>query len=167
MVGVSTALTSGLGWLVYRFHAEASRVVAIRALDPDDAEAQALGAALKSSEWRLVASLVAFAVVLAAVLAVWQIVGTHRFVGPLYYLERECGRIRAGQLSPMRPLRKHDLLHRFFEAFRAMQEALRTRTLADADRLAALAADAEKAGAKEVASALRELVEERRKQLAG
>src|SRR5437762_12417711 len=83
MVAVRALLTGGLGWLVLRFQSEASRVVSLRALDPGDETAQVLQAEFARSERMLVVALVVFGVVLSSVLAVWQIVTTHKIAGPL------------------------------------------------------------------------------------
>lgn len=157
MVGLSTALTGVLGYLVFLYNREAARVVDIRALDPTDAEARVLQAALHNSERNLVVGLVVFAVALAVILAVWQVVTTHRVAGPLYYIAHQTRRIRDGHLGSLRPLRKSDLLHGFFETFREMHAALRSRAESDASAFARLAEKAEAAGQTEIASELREL----------
>lgn len=161
MALVSAILTAGLGWMVYRFNGVASRVVDLRALDPGDFEAQALAKAFHGSERNLVIGLVVFGVVLALVLAVWQIVTTQRVAGPLYYIAHQTKRMRDGFLGTLHPLRKHDMLHGFFETFREMHDAMRDRARNDAELFARLADQAEKGGQPEVAAELRTLAQQR------
>src|SRR2546425_11975843 len=96
MVVVSAALTSGLGWLVYHFNGEASRVVGLRALDPTDETAQFLQAEYSHNARLLLWALIGFGVLLSMVLAAWQIVTTHKVAGPLYYISHQVRRIREG-----------------------------------------------------------------------
>lgn len=165
MVAVSGGLTLAFGALVYHFHAEASRVVNVRALDPADGTAQALQAEFARSGHALVLSLVAFGLLLSGALALWQIATTHRIAGPLYYLGHQLRRVRDGKLGLLHPLRRGDLLHDFFERFREMHDALRARAMGDAVRFARLADDAERAGLLHVANELRALQHERERSL--
>ena len=157
MVAVALTLTALLGYMIHRFNQEASRIVDVRALDPTDVEAKAIREALQKSEVRLLAGLVAFAVVLAVLLAAWQIVHTHRVAGPLYYISHQIKRIRDGYLGKLHGLRKDDLLHGFFETFREMHDAMRSRAQAEAEQFARLAERAEAAGQAEVGAELRAL----------
>lgn len=161
MALVSAALTAGLGWLVYHENRVASRVVDLRALDPSDVEAQVLAAAFHRSDHRLLLGLFAFGVILALVLAAWQIVTTHRVAGPLYYIAHQTRRIRDGFLGSLHPLRKSDMLHGFFETFREMQEAMREKARREAEQFAGLAEQAEKAGLEAMAAELRALSKQR------
>jgi hypothetical protein len=161
MVAVSALLTGGLGWLVLHFQGEASRVVNVRVLDPTDETAQLLQAEFARTGRLLVGALIAFGVLLSLALAAWQIVTTHKIAGPLYYLGHQARRIRDGRLGTLHPLRKGDMLHTFFEEFRAMHEALRERARREADRFTRLAADAEQAGLAPLAAELRALAKER------
>ena len=165
MVAVASILTAGLGWLVFHFNREASRVVDVRAMDPTDAEAQALAEAFHRSEWQLLAGLVAFGVLLALVLFVWQIVSTHRIAGPLYYIQYQTRRIKDGFLGKLRPLREHDLLHGFFESFREMHEAMRKRAGDEAAQFGRMADEAEAAGHAKIAEELRALKRQREESL--
>ena len=157
MALVSALLTSGLGFMIYRFNAEASRVVDLRALDPSDSDAQALKEAYQRGSWHLLVGLIGFGIVLSVVLASWQIVTTHKIAGPLYYIAHQTRRVRDGFLGPLHPLRKGDMLHEFFEDFRAMHEALRERARSESETFERIAATVGKAGQNEAAAELREL----------
>lgn len=161
MALVSIALTAGLGWLVHHENRVASRVVDLRALDPSDVESQVLSAAFHRSEHHLLIGLFVFGVVLALVLAAWQIVTTHRVAGPLYYIAHQTRRIRDGFLGRLHPLRKNDMLHGFFETFREMQEAMRDRAQKEAEQFAGFAEQAETAGLDKMAAELRSLSKQR------
>lgn len=165
MVIVSALLTAGLGFLVLHFQGEASRVVNLRAFDPTDETAQFLQAEFARSGRMLVAALLGFGVLLSLALAAWQIVTTHKIAGPLYYIGHQARRIRDGKLGTLHPLRKGDMLHTFFEEFRAMHAALRERAGREAELFARLAGDAEKAGQAHVAVELRALQREREESL--
>lgn len=165
MALVSAALTAGLGWLVYRETRIASRVVDLRALDPSDVEAQVLSAAFHRSDHRLLIGLLIFGVVLALVLAAWQVVTTHRVAGPLYYIAYQTRHIRDGFLGPLHPLRKGDMLRGFFDGFREMQEAMRDRARKEAEQFARLAAQAESGGLDQLAVELRALSKQRQDSL--
>jgi hypothetical protein len=157
MAGVSIGLTGGLGWLVYHFNSEASRVVGLRAMDPTDEMAQVLQAQFARSDHLLLGALVAFGVLLTVVLGIWQVVTTHKVAGPLYYISYQVKRISDGYLGTLHPLRKGDMLHGFFETFREMHETLRKRARAEATQFERLAVAVEQAGLKEAAAELREL----------
>ena len=165
MALVSAGLTSALGWLVYHFNKEASRVVDVRAFDPSDVEAQALAETFHRSERNLLIGLIVFGVVLAGVLAILQIVTTHKVSGPLYYIAHQTKRIRDGFLGTLHPLRKGDMLHGFFETFREMHAAMRERARAEQEQFTRLADQAEGTGQKPLAEELRALAKQREESL--
>jgi hypothetical protein len=165
MVAVSAVLTTGLGWLVYHFNAEASRVVGLRALDPTDETAQFLRSEFERGARLLVWALVGFGVLLSIVLAGWQIVTTHKVAGPLYYISHQVKRIRDGYLGTLHPLRKGDMLHAFFEDFREMHGALRKRAEEEVTLFERLARTAEEGGQLPLAEELRRLRRQREESL--
>ena len=165
MVLVSGGLTAGLGFLVYHFNAEASRVVGVRAMDPTDETAIALQQQFAHSGRMLVLALGAFGVLLALALAGWQIVTTHKVAGPLFYISHQVKRIREGYLGRLHPLRKSDMLHGFFENFREMHASLRQRAEQEAELFARLAEEADKAGQGALADELRKLQKQRESSL--
>lgn len=161
MALVAALLTAALGALVWRYNDEASRVVDLRALDPTDVEAALLKEAFARNNWVLVVGLIGFGVLLSVALALWQIVTSHKVAGPLYYVAHQTRRVREGYLGKLHPLRRRDLLHAFFEDFRAMHEALRDRAAREAVELSAMAERAERAGDSELAATLRRWKAER------
>ena len=165
MAAVSGGLTLGLGLFIYRFNAEASRVVNLRAMDPSDEGAQLLVTEFARSDRRIVLALLVFGVLLSLLLAAWQIVTTHKIAGPLYYLGQRARRIQNGKLGQMHPLRKGDSLKRFFEEFRAMHGELRAKAEREAALFAELAEAAARAGQPGLAERLRALENDRREAL--
>ena len=167
MAAVTLALTAGLGYMVLRYAAEASRIVDVRAMDPSDPEAQALAAAMHRDQGYLLIGLIVFGVAFALLITGWQLVFTHKVAGPIYYIGYQTRRMADGYLGPLRPLRKGDLFHAFFEEFRQLHDALRARAEREAAQFKRLAEAAEKAGQKEIAAELQALAQEREGSLGG
>lgn len=165
MVGVAVLLTASLGALVYHFHAEGARVVGLGALDPEDEAAKFLQEEFARTGRNLVLALIGFGLVLSLVLAAWQIVQTHKVAGPLYYIAHQVRRMRDGYLGRLHPLRRGDLLHKFFEGFREMHQAMRERAEREATLFEELASEAEAAGQAHIADELRKLHDQRRSSL--
>lgn len=165
MALVSAALTTGLGWLVYHYNKVAARVVDVRALDPTDVEAQVLAQAFHRGDVHLLIGLIAFGVLLTAVLFFWQLMTTNRVAGPLFYVAHQIKRMQAGSLGSLHSLRKTDMLHQFFEVFRKYHETLRERARREADQFTRLADLAQKGGLSDVATELRGLAQQRQDSL--
>lgn len=161
MALVSGGLTAGLGALIIYFNRLSSAIVDVRALDPTDSDAQALSVALHRNDRNLIIGLIVFGVLFAAILAIWQIVTTHRVAGPLYYIAHQTKRVRDGFLGKLHGLRKTDMLHGFFENFREMHEALRDRAQIESKEFTKLADEADKGGLFELGAKLRELAKKR------
>jgi hypothetical protein len=131
IVGISLVLTGLLGYFVISKAHEASRVVAVRALDPGDTLAQELAAQFARNDRLILLVLILFGALLAVVLAGYGIVLTHKVAGPLYKLAMYFDRIRDGHLGSLTNLRKGDELVDFFEHFKQAHDALRKRTEED------------------------------------
>jgi nitrogen fixation/metabolism regulation signal transduction histidine kinase len=125
IVGISLVLTAGLGYVVMSKAREASRVVAVRALDPTDTLAQELSAQFASNDRVMMITLIAFGLLLALVLSVYGIILTHKVAGPLYKVTTYLDRIRDGKLGVVYNLRKGDELVEFFEHFKKAHDRLR------------------------------------------
>jgi hypothetical protein len=132
LVAVATALSVGLGWLLWSAYRETSRVIALGDPEAGDSIARALAA---EDRGRIVLVAVALALVLVCLLAA-AVVITHRIAGPAFVLKRTCRQIADGSLARPRPLRDHDLLVDLAEAVGAMVDALRGREAADREALA-------------------------------
>lgn len=129
LVAAATALSLGLGWLLWQAYRETSRVIALG--DPDGGEsiAQALASA---DRWRIVVVAGALAGVLVCLLAAAVII-THRIAGPAFVIGRTARAIGEGSLAPPRPLRSHDLLIDLAGDVAGMVEALRDRESRERD----------------------------------
>jgi hypothetical protein len=125
MVAIAGALTSALGWVILSKAREASRVVAVRALDPTDELAQELVRQFERNDRMLIFLLIGFGVVMSVVLAAYGIVITHKVAGPLFKVTLYLDKIRDGKLGQVYALRKGDELVEFFGHFKAAHDALR------------------------------------------
>jgi hypothetical protein len=123
LVAVATALSLGLGGLLYSAYRETSRVIALGDPEVGDSIAAALAAEDRA---RIVLVAVALAAVLVCLLGA-AVVVTHRIAGPAFVIRTTCGRIAEGSLARPRPLRDHDLLVDLADALAAMVDALRAR----------------------------------------
>jgi hypothetical protein len=131
IVGISAALTGGLGYVVMSKAHEASRVVEVRAMDPEDALARELVQQFARNDRVMTLALIAFGLLLAVVLTAYGIVLTHKVAGPLFKVTLYLDKIREGKLGTVYNLRKGDQLVDFFEHFKSAHDALRSRTEAD------------------------------------
>ena len=127
LVAVATALSIGLGWLVWSAWRETSRVVALGVPEVADALAPALA---EADRGRIVAVAVALAIVLACLLGA-AVVVTHRIAGPAFAIARTCREVAAGRLAAPRRLRSRDLLQDLAGEVAVMVDALRERERAE------------------------------------
>ncbi len=130
-VAISALLTGVLGYLIMNKAHEASRVVAVRAMDPTDMLAQQLVAQFADNDRAMVYMLVAFGLTFCILVAAFSIVLTHKVAGPLYKVTVYFDRIRDGKLGTVFNLRKGDQLVEFFEHFKEAHDTLRKQTVED------------------------------------
>jgi hypothetical protein len=131
IVGISAALTGGLGYFVmYKAH-EASRLVEVRAMDPTDDLAQQLAQQFARNDRLLTIVLIAFGLLLSVILTAYGIVLTHKVAGPLFKVTLYLDKMRDGKLGIVYNLRKGDELVDFFDHFKSAHDALRARTEED------------------------------------
>jgi hypothetical protein len=135
LVAVATALSLGLGWLLWRAYRETSRVIALGDPDAGHSIAQALA---QEDHARIVLVAIALATVLVCLLGA-AVVVTHRIAGPAFAIGRTCRQVAEGTLARPRPLRARDLLVDLADEVEGMVDALRAR---EADEAAAVAAAA-------------------------
>lgn len=107
-----------MGAFLYRAYAENTRI-----LDIDPRYAAEMGRA----DQIFLLYLIALVVVMAVALGFWGIIVTHRISGPLYILSRYLGVLADGKFPDLRPLRRKDELHDFFNAFADAIAALKAR----------------------------------------
>ncbi len=153
IVLLAAILTGGLGYFVMSKAREASRLVSVQAMDPDNQLAQELARQFAHSDRILMLILIAFGFVLSIVMAVYGIMLTHKVAGPLYKITNHLDKMRDGKLGIVYNLRKGDQLVDFFEHFKGAHDALRTRTEED---IALLDKAAATIGSGPVADELRE-----------
>lgn len=107
-----------MGAFLYRAYAENTRILDI---DPRYA------AEMQRADQIFLLYLIALVVVMAVALGFWGIIVTHRISGPLYILGRYLGVLADGRFPDLRPLRRKDELHEFFNAFADAIAALKAR----------------------------------------
>lgn len=129
LVAAATALSLGLGWLLWQAYRETSRVIALADPDAGESIAQALAS---EDRWRIVVVAGALAGVLVCLLGAAVII-THRIAGPAFVIARTARAVGAGSLAPPRPLRSHDLLVDLAGDVARMVEALRDRERRERD----------------------------------
>jgi HAMP domain-containing protein len=123
LLAAATALSVGLGWLLYRAYRETSRVIALGDPDMGDSIAHELA---REDRWRIVLVAAALAAVLVCLLGA-AVVITHRIAGPAFVIARTCRQVGEGNLSRPRPLRNRDLLVELADDVAVMVDALRER----------------------------------------
>jgi nitrogen fixation/metabolism regulation signal transduction histidine kinase len=131
IVVISAILTGGLGYFVMSKAHEASRVVSVQAMDPENVLAQQLAQQFAHNDRILMFVLIGFGFMLSLVLAAYGIVLTHKVAGPLFKITTHLDKIRDGKLGVVYNLRKGDQLVDFFEHFKGAHDALRQRTEED------------------------------------
>lgn len=123
LLAAATALSAGLGVLLYQAYRETSRVIALGDPDAGDSIAHALA---REDRWRIVLVAVALAAVLLCLLGA-AVVITHRIAGPAFVIGRTCRQVGEGNLARPRPLRSGDLLVDLADDVAGMVDALRDR----------------------------------------
>ncbi len=165
LVAIATALSIGLGWLLWQAYRESSRLVAVGDPRFDEALASALA---HEDRLRMVWLALALALVVASLLG-FAVVVTHRIAGPALYLARACRGVGQGKLQRLRPLRRRDLLVDLADEVALMIEALREREAQERDALHAASARLRRPGAgpteMEVAEALERLAGEKSRRI--
>ncbi|HEX9308880.1 MAG TPA: hypothetical protein VF894_15410 [Anaeromyxobacter sp.] len=136
LLAAATALSLGLGWLLWSAYRETSRVIALGDPEVGDSIAAALAT---EDRWRIVLVSIALALVLLCLLGA-AVVITHRVAGPAFVIRRTCKQVADGDLSRPRPLRNHDLLVDLADTVASMVDAVRDREAIDRDAMARAAA---------------------------
>lgn len=135
LIAAATALSIGLGWMLWRAYRDASQMLELA----DPSVGAALGTALAQEDrLRIVGVAVALVLVLLCLL-VAAVKVTHRIAGPAYAIGRTCRRVAEGDLTEPRPLRDGDLLLDLGDDVAEMVRVLRGRELRDRDVLASAA----------------------------
>ncbi len=136
MVTISSLLVAGLGYIWYEQMRVTSKTIEVNALSSySSSDVQQLQNAMKTYDNRRLLALVGFGVLFALLLLGYGIILTHKVAGPLYKISRQMEAIKDGALGPLDELRKGDHLHEFYENFKQLHSALRTRAEEDVQSL--------------------------------
>jgi methyl-accepting chemotaxis protein len=148
MVVLTLVLFSGLGFVAMR-QVEAATKVGIHHLDQSGArvlgDTTATATELLSRQRSIRLGIIGACVASCLALFFFGVVLTHRVAGPLFRLEKKLRKITAGELEPVRDLRRGDQLVELFARFRAATDALREKEQQDVElfRRAIVAAEQE------------------------
>jgi hypothetical protein len=148
LLAAATALSLGLGALLYQAYRETSTVISLA--DPSGSIAQALA---REDRGRIVLVSAALILVLGCLVGA-AVVITHRIAGPAFVLARTCREIREGKLAPPRPLRRRDLLVDLADDVAGMVDALRLREGSERDAIVAALTTLRDPGASPAARAI-------------
>jgi hypothetical protein len=138
---LSAVLSGTLGYLIWlQEHQASSQILASvdTLCESGDSEACAefrhdLDENLSRYDTSLVLIMGGVGVGLGVVLFLFMLVMTHKVAGPLYKVSTYFRRMSRGQLGPVYPLRKGDMLMEFYDKFQGMHEAVRAQFQRDAD----------------------------------
>lgn len=167
MVVICSALTAGLGYFIYTGAREASELIRLRAMDPEDKLAQTLVDEFARADRLLLIKLVVFGILLIVFMTAYGIVITHKVAGPIFKVTRYCEKVRDGNLGPIYPLRSGDQLQDFYHSFEHMHDALRKRSEEEIRALAGVLEALERGDKGEVAGQLQALKHRHEIMLAG
>ncbi len=158
MLVISAAVISSVfGGMMYVAHLDAMQEISA---------ATGFSEAAARTEHTLLWLLGGMTVLMAAALALFGILITHRVAGPVYVMSHYISVLAKGRYPVMRPLRKGDELRAFFERFQGAVEALRVREADEAKDLAqaieVLGASAQSSEAQRVLGLLRAMHDRKR-----
>src|SRR3954469_22426012 len=127
IIAVAIFLTAVLGYQIFQAIQDTSKVIMMTGLI-EPTQAADLRAQFRANDFKVLYGIVGFGVLLILSISAAGIWITHKVAGPLYSISVICGRVRDNKLSPsLRQLRRGDELQDFYNSFRDMYEALRTR----------------------------------------
>ncbi len=158
IAALGVGVTAIMGGFLYRAHVSNTRVLELAD--------EALRLEVARNDQVFLLYLVLLVIGMAAILAVWGLVVTHRISGPLYLVARYLGVLGGGQYPDLRPLRKRDELQEFFNTFEEAVNAMRTRdeaTLQSIDQ--AITAAGQTADKDAAAKILTDVLQKHREQL--
>jgi hypothetical protein len=131
IIAVAIFLTAVLGYKIYEATRDTSKVIFMTGLVEPTITSE-LQAQFRANDRIVLFGIVGFGVLLIMSIFAAGIWITHKVAGPLYSISVICGRVRDNKLSPsLRQLRRGDELQDFYNSFRDMYEALRTRVNTD------------------------------------
>jgi hypothetical protein len=170
---LSAIITTVLGTMIYR----QMRIASESALEnvaslTDDADAdddlkQSISDDMQSRDRKLILEMAAAGVGLVIILSGYLILMTHKVAGPLYKVSMYFDKMSAGKMGNVTPLRRGDMLTDFYDGFREMHVAVRSRLQQDASAMQKLVDACKAAGVdSEAIDKLGEHVEARKKALA-
>jgi hypothetical protein len=170
---LSAVITTVLGTMIYKQMriASESALENVASLtddsDSDDDLRQSISDDMESRDKKLIFEMAAAGVGLVIILSGYLILMTHKVAGPLYKVSMYFDKMSAGKMGNVTPLRRGDMLTDFYDGFREMHVAVRSRLQQDASAMQKLVDACKAAGVDDKAiDALATHVEARKKALA-
>lgn len=149
MVLLAAALFAGLGYIAMN-KAETATKIGINQIDETGSayleNADDMRQTLRDRERSIDIGIVLIGLGLCVALGLYGVVLSHRVAGPMYRLNAELAKLRAGQVTPVTPLRKGDHLVEFYDGFCQATLALREREQREVEVLRRVIASAESEG---------------------
>ena len=130
---LSVAISGTLGYLIYNQMHQASEEVAASLAALDDPEFQrSVTADMARRDRSLIYKMAGAGIGLIVILSLYLVLMTHKVAGPLYKASMYFDKMAAGKLGQVWPLRRGDMLTDFYDGFKQMHEAVRSRLQGDA-----------------------------------
>jgi hypothetical protein len=137
---LSAAIAGTLGYMIFnQMHLASDDVVneflANAERDKDDPESRAMwldeANDMRGRDRDLILKMAGVGVGLVVILSLYLVIMTHKVAGPLHKVTLYFDKMTAGKLGHVTPLRKGDMLTDFYDGFRDMHGAVRSRLQAD------------------------------------
>ena len=127
---IGTGIAAALGYFLYISIKESTEIVNATLLEYPQLQEH-----VQAADQQKYLILILGVAAIALALLVWGVLMTHRVAGPLFIITRYVNTLADGVYPSIRPLRKGDELHDFFEAFAHMMDELKARDRKDLDAL--------------------------------
>jgi hypothetical protein len=143
---LSAVIAGALGYLIYVQRHSASSSIESDLLAQFNTELQGISNKLDAEDRMLIYKMIGVGIGLVMILSAYLTIMTHKVAGPLYKVTLYFDKMAEGKLGRVTPLRQGDMLQDFYQSFSDMHNAVRTRAVADADKLTDLAAALKSSG---------------------
>lgn len=154
IAALGVGVTAVMGGFLYHAHVSNTRVLELAD--------ESLRLEVARNDQVFLLYLVLLVIGMAAILAIWGLIVTHRISGPLYLVARHLGVLGGGQYPDLRPLRKRDELQEFFTTFEEAVNAMKGR---DQQLLTAIDAALAQGTGPEAVGALRDVLTKEKERL--
>jgi hypothetical protein len=143
VTALSAVISGALGTLIYQQMHLASEDVAnnLKALgddEEDDDFQKQIADDMERRDQRLIWQMGGVGIGLVVILSAYLVLMTHKVAGPLYKVSHYFDKMAAGKMGNVTPLRRGDMLTDFYDGFRDMHGAVRSRLQKEATSMQTL-----------------------------